>query len=542
MANIQEKITKLFPEATFEEGEVLLVNIPDAKWHDLAKTLKEDGDLSYDYLVAIVGMDWSDKLGCVYYFTSTRYNTHLTVRVATADRSNPMLHSITDLWAIANLYEREVYDFFGIIFINHPDMRRLFLRNDWVGYPLRKDYDLSPEVNPVRLNHEEPDDTSVTYVETPDGKIEKKEVTIFSPEQFVVNIGPQHPATHGVLRFRTSVDGETITKIDLYCGYIHRGIEKLCESLAYPQTLHFTDRLDYLSAQQNRHCLCMCIEKAMGLEVPRRAQVIRVLMDELMRISSHLLFAGTFCMDLGATTMLFYTLRERETILDILEKTCGARMMFHYQCIGGVMADLHPDFVKDVKAFIIQQRKAIKEYHQIFTGNVIAINRLKGVGVLSKEDAVSYGVTGPSGRASGWACDIRKTTPYGIYSELKFDEVIRTEGDSYARYLVRMDEIEQSLRIIEQLIDNIPEGEICAKVPKVIKLPVGHWFQQVEASRGAFGVYIESDGGVNPVRIKFNSPCMTLAGVVDHLTRGEKIADLIAIGGSLDYVVPDIDR
>ena len=421
-------------------------------------------------------------------------------------------------------------------------MRRLFLRNDWVGYPLRKDYDLSPEVNPVRLNHEEPDDTSVTYVETPDGKIEKKEVTIFSPEQFVVNIGPQHPATHGVLRFRTSVDGETITKIDLYCGYIHRGIEKLCESLAYPQTLHFTDRLDYLSAQQNRHCLCMCIEKAMGLEVPRRAQVIRVLMDELMRISSHLLFAGTFCMDLGATTMLFYTLRERETILDILEKTCGARMMFHYQCIGGVMADLHPDFVKDVKAFIIQQRKAIKEYHQIFTGNVIAINRLKGVGVLSKEDAVSYGVTGPSGRASGWACDIRKTTPYGIYNKLKFDEVIRTEGDSYARYLVRMDEIEQSLRIIEQLIDNIPEGEICAKVPKVIKLPVGHWFQQVEASRGAFGVYIESDGGVNPVRIKFNSPCMTLAGVVDHLTRGEKIADLIAIGGSLDYVVPDIDR
>ena len=542
MANIQEKITKLFPEATFEEGDVLLVNIPDAKWHDLAKTLKEDGDLSYDYLVAIVGMDWSDKLGCVYYFTSTRYNTHLTVRVATDDRSNPMLHSITDLWAIANLYGREGYDFFGIIFINHPDMRRLFLRNDWVGYPLRKDYDLSPEVNPVRLNHEEPDDTSVTYVETPDGKIEKKEVTIFSPEQFVVNIGPQHPATHGVLRFRTSVDGETITKIDLYCGYIHRGIEKLCESLAYPQTLHFTDRLDYLSAQQNRHCLCMCIEKAMGLEVPRRAQVIRVLMDELMRISSHLLFAGTFCMDLGATTMLFYTLRERETILDILEKTCGARMMFHYQCIGGVMADLHPDFVKDVKAFIIQQRKAIKEYHQIFTGNVIAINRLKGVGVLSKEDAVSYGVTGPSGRASGWACDIRKTTPYGIYNELKFDEVIRTEGDSYARYLVRMDEIEQSLRIIEQLIDNIPEGEICAKVPKVIKLPVGHWFQQVEASRGAFGVYIESDGGVNPVRIKFNSPCMTLAGVVDHLTRGEKIADLIAIGGSLDYVVPDIDR
>lgn len=542
MANIQEKIAKLLPEATFEEGEVLLVNVPDAKWHDFAKALKEDAELSYDYLVAIVGMDWSDKLGCVYYLTSTKYNTQISVRVATEERNEPKLHSVSDLWAIANLYEREVYDFFGIIFINHPDMRRLFLRNDWVGHPLRKDYDADPAKNPVRLEHEEVDDTTVTYVEDADGNVTKNEVTIFEPEEFVVNIGPQHPATHGVLRFRTSVDGETIKKIDLYCGYIHRGIEKLCEGLAYPQTLHFTDRLDYLSAQQNRHCLCMCIEKALGVEVPRRAEVIRVIMDELMRISSHLLFAGTFCMDLGATTMLFYTLRERETILDIMEKTCGARMMFHYHTIGGVMADLHPDFVGDVKAFIAQQRKALKEYHQIFTGNVIAANRLKKVGVLSREDAISYGVAGPSGRASGWACDVRKRHPYSIYGELEFDEVVYEGGDSFDRYALRMDEIEQSLRIIEQLIDNIPEGEICAKVPKVIKLPAGHWFQQVEASRGAFGVYIESDGGANPVRIKFNSPCMTLAGVVDHLTRGQKIADLIAIGGSLDYVVPDIDR
>ncbi len=542
MANIQEKITKLLPDATFEEGDQLLVNVPDAKWHDFAKALKEDADLSYDYLVAIVGMDWTDKLGCVYYLTSTKYNTHLSVRVVTEDRENPMLHSVSDLWAIANLYEREVYDYYGIIFINHPDMRRLFLRNDWVGHPLRKDYDASPEVNPMRLEHEKVDDTTVSYVEDAEGNVTKKEVTIFEPEEFVVNIGPQHPATHGVLRFRTSVDGENIKKIDLYCGYIHRGIEKLCESLAYPQTLHFTDRLDYLSAQQNRHCLCMCIEKALGIEVPRRAEVIRVIMDELMRISSHLLFAGSFCMDLGATTMLFYAFRERETILDILEKTCGARMMFHYHTIGGVMADLHPDFVKDVKSFIAQQRKGLKEYHQIFTGNVIAGNRLKGVGMLSREDAISYGVTGPSGRASGWACDIRKTDPYSIYGELEFDEVLRDDCDSFGRYMVRMDEIEQSLRIIEQLIDNIPEGDICAKVPKVIKLPAGHWFQQVEASRGAFGVYIESDGGTNPVRLKFNSPCMTLAGVVDHVTRGHKIADLIAIGGSLDYVVPDIDR
>lgn len=542
MANVQENIARRFPEATFEEGEWLLVNIPDAKWHSLAKTLKEDPEFGFDYLVAIVGMDWTETLGCMYYLTSTTHNTHVSVKVTTSDRENPMLHSISDLWAVANLYEREVYDYYGIIFINHPDMRRLFLRNDWVGYPLRKDYNDDPNVNPVRLDHEAVDDVTVSYVEDADGNIEKKEVTIFRPEDFVVNIGPQHPATHGVLRFRTAVEGETITKIDLYLGYIHRGIEKLCEGLGYPQTLHFTDRLDYLSAQQNRHCLCLCIEKALGIEVPRRAQVIRVMMDELMRISSHLLFMGTFCMDLGATTMLFYTLRERETILNIFEKTCGARMTFNYNCIGGIMDDIDADFVKDVKHLIEIMPAAIKEYNTIFTGNVIANNRMVGVGHLSKEDAISYGATGPVGRASGWACDVRKTAPYSIYSELDFDEVVLHEGDCMARFVERIEEIKQSLRILEQLVDNIPDGEICAKVPKVIKLPEGHWFQQVEASRGAFGVYIESHGANTPWRVKFNSPCMNLAGVVDHLTRGSKIADLITIGGTLDYVVPDIDR
>lgn len=542
MANVQEHIARLFPEATFEEGEWLLVNIPDAKWHSLAKTLKEDPELDFDYLVALVGMDWTETLGVMYYFTSTRLGHHVSVRVATDNREKPMLHSISDLWHVANLYEREVYDYFGIIFINHPDMRRLFLRNDWVGYPLRKDYDDSPEVNPVRLDHEAVDDVTYSYVEKPDGSVVKEKRTVFAPEDFVVNIGPQHPATHGVLRFRTAVDGETIKKIDLYLGYIHRGIEKLCEGLGYMQTLHFTDRLDYLSAQQNRHCLCLCIEKAMGIEVPRRAEVIRVMMDELMRISSHLLFMGTFCMDLGATTMLFYTLRERERILDIFEKTCGARMTFNYHCIGGVIEDLDKDFVDDVKKLLEIMPKAIKEYDTIFTGNVIAHNRMDGVGVLSKEDVISYGATGPVGRASGWACDVRKTAPYGIYSELDFDEITLSEGDSMARYLVRVEEIKQSCRILEQLVDNIPEGDICAKVPKVIKLPEGHWFQQVEASRGAFGVYIESHGDQKPWRVKFNSPCMNLAGIVPHAAEGGKIADLITIGGTFDYVVPDIDR
>jgi NADH-quinone oxidoreductase subunit C/D len=453
-----------------------------------------------------------------------------------------MLHSVSDIWKIAEIFEREVYDFFGIIFIGNQDMRRMFLNIDWVGYPLRKDYDSNPELNPVSIVSERQSDGTDVYVENEEGKIEKKHRLIFQPDDFVVNIGPQHPATHGVLRFRTAVDGETIKKIDVYMGYIHRGIEKLCEDLTYPQTLHFMDRLDYFSAHNYHHALCMVYEKAAGIEVPRRAQVIRVMMDELSRIASHCLFIGTYCMDLGATTMLFYTLRVREQILDIMDRTCGARMTFNYDTIGGVMQDIHPEFVDDVKALLAIIPKNIKEYNTLFTGNVIAKNRLEGVGVLSREDAINYSVTGPSGRASGWACDVRKTDPYSIYNELDFEEVVRTEGDSMARFKCRLDEMTQSARILEQLVDIIPDGEIQAKVPKVLKLPAGHWFQMVEGCRGTFGVYLESDGSTKPYRLKIAPPCLPLAAVVDHIAKGQKIADLITIGGSLDYIVPDMDR
>lgn len=542
MAELQEIIARLQPQATFEPGDTLTVCIPDAQWPDFARQLHDNEELAFDFLVTIVGMDWKEKVGCIYYLTSTTHCRHLAVKVTTDNVEKPMLHSVADIWHIAGIFEREVYDFFGIVFIGNPDMRRLFLSIDWKGHPLRKNYDENPELNPVTTDSERQSDFTDTYVETADGKVEKKEVRVFQPEDFVVNIGPQHPATHGVLRFRTAIDGETINKIDVYMGYIHRGIEKICEKLTYPQTLHFMDRLDYFSAHPYHHCLCMTIEQAAGIEISCRAQVIRVLMDELSRIASHCLFMGTFCMDLGATTMLFYTLRVREQILDIMEKTCGARMTFNYECIGGVMQDLHPDFVKDVKALLAVIPANIKEYNKVFTGNVIAHNRMDGVGVLTKEDAISWSVTGPSGRASGWACDVRKTDPYSIYSELDFKEIIRHEGDSMARFKVRMDEIVESARIIEQLIDNIPEGEICVKVPKVLKLPVGHWFRTVEGCRGTFGVYLESDGTTSPYRLKIVPPSLPAAAVVDHLTRGQKVADLITIGGSLDYIVPDMDR
>lgn len=542
MSDIKEKISKVCPSATFEEGEALLVNVPEKDWYAFAKQLKENKEFDFDVLSAVVGMDWKETIGVIYYLTSTSHNWNmLSVKVVCENRDDAYIHSVSDLWKVANFQEREVYDFFGIKFINHPDMRRFFLRNDWVGHPLRKDYDADPKLNPIRLDDEINEDDSKMYIEE-GGKIVEKDSKVFGADDYVVNIGPQHPSTHGVMRFRTAVDGEEVKKVDVVSGYIHRGIEKLCEDLTYPQTLHFTDRMDYMSAHQNRHCLCMCIEKAMGLEIPRRAEVIRVMMDELMRISSHLLSFGCTAMDLGATTAFFYGFRERELVLDIFEKTCGARMSMNYNVIGGVIADLHPDFVKDVKHLIEIMPERLKEYHKVFSGNLIAKNRLVGVGMLSKENAINYAITGPSGRGSNWSCDCRKKHPYSIYSELDFEEVLLDGCDSYSRYMVRMKEIEQSIKILAQLVDNIPEGDIRAQVPKIIKLPAGRYYQQVEASRGTFGVYIESDGNKNPYRVHFQSPCFNLVGVMDLCCTGNMIADLITIGAALDFVIPDIDR
>lgn len=540
MSSLKEHILKIVPEAEVSEGEVPVVNVSPGAFRTLAIHLREDAGLQFDYLVCMTGMDFGENLGVYYRFRSTVLRQELTVRVETVNREQPELMTVADLWATAELNEREVFDFFGIRFINHPDMRRLFLRNDWVGHPLRKDYD--PALNDVRLHSDETLDTAPVLEVTEEGVVEERENVVFGDSEYVVNIGPQHPATHGVLRFRVSLEGEMVKKVDVNCGYIHRGIEKMCESMTYPQTLALTDRLDYLSAHQNRHALCRCIEQAMGLEVPERAQYIRTIMDELTRVASHLLFWSTFCMDLGALTAFFYGFRDREKILNLLEETCGGRLIMNYNVIGGVMADIHPRFVEGVKEFIRYLPGAMKEYHEIFTGNVIARQRMRGIGVLSRDKAVSFGVTGPSGRASGWACDVRKLKPYAVYDKVAFDEVLREDGDVFGRYMVRLDEITQSLRILEQLIDNIPAGPYSVKTKPVVKLPEGSYFTSVEASRGEFGVLIESRGEKNPYRLKFRSPGLPLVSVVDTLATGNKIADLIAIGGSLDYVVPDIDR
>ena len=359
---------------------------------------------------------------------------------------------------------------------------------------------------------------------------------------FIINVGPQHPATHGVMHLVITLNGETIKKVEPHLGYIHRSIEKMCESLSYRQFIYVTSRMDYLSSHINNHACALCVEKGLGVEIPSRAKVIRILMDELTRVASHELWWGAMAMDLGAFTPFFYAFRERENINDIMEQTCGARLTMNYIVPGGVMQDIHPDFQKNVKGFLKLFHEKIDEYDELVTGNIIFQNRMKGVGILTKDDAVSFGCTGPTARGSGVQCDIRKLYPYEGYENLQFDEIIETAGDSFARYMVRIREMKQSIRIIEQLIDNIPEGDFQAKTKAVLKLPKGEFYQRVETARGEFGVYIVSEGGSTPYRIKFRSPGFSNLSVLEHIAKGSILGDMIAMMGTLDLVIPDIDR
>jgi NADH-quinone oxidoreductase subunit D len=374
-----------------------------------------------------------------------------------------------------------------------------------------------------------------------------EEVATTEEGDLIINVGPQHPSTHGVLHLIITLNGETIKKIEPHLGYIHRSIEKMCESLTYRQFIYVTSRMDYLSSHINNHGCALCVEKGMQIEVPQRAQVIRVLMDELTRLASHQLWWGAMGMDIGALTPFFHAFREREMINEIMEETCGARLTMNYMVPGGVMADIHPDFQRKTKEFITFFKSKLDEYDELLTGNVIFINRMKDVGFLSKEDAISFGCTGPTGRASGFSCDIRKLYPYEVYSQVNFKEVVEVDdsrggGDCLTRYQVRMEEMRQSISIIEQLIDNIPEGDFQAKTKAVLKLPKGEFYSRVETARGEFGVYIVSEGGTTPYRIKFRSPGFSNLSALDHMARGHKIGDLIAIMGTLDLVIPDIDR
>jgi NADH-quinone oxidoreductase subunit D len=362
-------------------------------------------------------------------------------------------------------------------------------------------------------------------------------------QEYFVNMGPQHPATHGVLRVVLKLDGEVIRELHPVLGYIHRGIEKMCEHMTYRQAIHLTDRMDYLSSLMNNWAISAAIEKAAEIELNERIETIRTIVSELERLQSHQLWWGVVGLDLGAFTPFLHGFRDREQINDILEETVGARLTMNYILPGGVMYDVHPNFVKRVKDFLAYFKPKLEEYHDLLSNNVILQERFRNVGVLDAETAISYGATGPTLRASGVPYDLRKVAPYGVYDKVEFAVPVGTIGDSWDRYSVRLEEMRESIRIIEQLIDNIPEGKnLTVKMGAKIKLPEGKFYSQLETARGVLGVFIQSTGGLEPHRMHFRSPNFNTLWTLRPMCENHLIGSFVATMSSIDLVIPDIDR
>src|SRR5580765_6933056 len=373
-------------------------------------------------------------------------------------------------------------------------------------------------------------------------ELQEHEKTFLDSNELIINMGPQHPATHGVLRVILKLDGEKVLGLECVIGYLHRGVEKIAENRTYTMFNPYVDRMDYVAAVSNGLGYCEAVEKLLNLEAPRRAQYIRVILTELNRLASHMLWLGTHALDIGAITPLFYTFRDREEILKIFEKYCGARLTTHAFRIGGCLYETYDGFENDVKKFVKFVTPKIDEYEELLNTNRIWVERTKGIGVISAADCRALGVTGPVLRASGVKWELRKAKPYAAYSEFDFDIPTAQNGDTYDRYLVRMQEMRQSLRIIEQAVNRIPEGPIMAKVPKVIKPPVGEIYHSIEAPKGELGYFIVSDGSTQPYRVRVRPPSFVNLQALDVMVRGQLVADVIAVIGTLDIVLGEVDR
>jgi NADH-quinone oxidoreductase subunit C/D len=534
--------------------------------------LKSD---SYLFLYDLCGIDERDRarkeqlppadFSIIYVLFSFKENNFIRLKVPLSGEY-PTLPSITPIFQNANWYEREIYDMFGIRFEGHPHLQRLLMPLTWEGHPLRKEHPArATEIGPFRLWDEKQD--------------REQEALRFKPEEWgmqphsedadymFLNIGPQHPGTHGVLRIILQLDGEEIVDAVPEIGFHHRGAEKMGERQSWHTYIPYTDRVDYLGGVMNNLAYLLAVEQLAGIKIPERAKVIRVMLCELFRINSHLVWFGTFAQDLGQLSPVFYMFTEREKIFDVIEAVCGGRMHPNWFRIGGVAQDLPTGWEKPLRSFIEGFPKQLKQYNDMVLRNSLIKARTKGIGVYTLEEAIEWGITGPGLRACGFEWDFRKKRPYSGYEMFDFDIPIAHNGDCYDRSVVRVEEMRQSLRIIEQCMNNMPEGAYKADhpltTPPVKKytmqdietlithflnvswgpvIPPGESMSCIEATKGANSYYLVSDGNTSSYRTRIRTPSFPHMQMLPYISKGYTVADLLSILGSMDYVLADIDR
>jgi len=546
--------------------DMLTLQVAENRIKDVLRYLKTEASPRYQRLDDLTAVDESARrqresdadYTMLYHLLSFDSASRLRLKVPLKG-PDPVTRSITDIWPSANWYEREIFDLMGVRFKGHPNLRRIIMPFDWQGHPLRKSYPgRATEMAPYTRKEAEalqPLDGGV-YIQTDDGK-----------HRLILNIGPHHVSTHGLLRYIVALDGEEITDLELDIGYHHRGVEKIGERQSWHQFIPYLARVDYLAGAANDLPYLLAVEKLADINVPQRAQVIRVMLSELFRLSNHLVWFATYAHDVGAMTPNFYTFREREMILDIVELITGGRLHPSWFRIGGVAADLPEGWKPAVDEFVRIFPKRLQEYENLIRKNPIFKARTKGVGRISLQDAMDWGVTGPNLRSCGLDWDLRKKMPYSGYENFEFEVPTATEGDCYARYLVRVEEMRQSLRIIKQAADNMPAGryitdnyryviprreDMLTDIESLIhhfinvtrgpKIPRGEAHAACEIPRGEQGYFVVSDGLGYAYRVRIRAPGFANVQVMPLMAVGESIADLIAIIGSVDYILPDIDR
>jgi len=541
---------------------------------DFVRSLRDE--MGFDYLASVTGVDYlpDNQMEVVYHVSQTVGGPSLVFKVQ-VPREHPVVPSLTQLYQGANFQEREAYDLLGIRFSGHPDLRRILTWEGFAGHPLRKDWKepyFEEEVKPyksrwptgniVRIEDQNPYQDNVQYPENfdPEKWIPEGDEALYSamrkiaaasedPElktdQMVINLGPQHPSTHGVFRMVAVLSGETVVDVKPVVGYLHRNHEKIGERNTYLQNMPFTDRLDYISSMSNNFGYALAVEKLMNVRPPERAEYIRVIMAELTRIISHLISIGFLLNDLGAFyTPVLYAFEERELILDIFEAVSGSRMMCNYYRFGGVARDLPEGTYERIKDLVFDRLpRKIDELDRYLTKNDVILVRTQGVGVLTAEQAITNSAAGPVLRASGVPYDLRRADPYSIYDRFDFDVICYNHGDVYDRYMVRLDEIRQSIRILQQAVRDLPGGPVLAGKPSYqVKVPPGESYGRVEGPKGELGYYLVSNGKPNPWRYHVRAPSFINLTSLADMCRGSKVADTVVILGSVDIVLGEVDR